>query len=104
MRLRVVQCERGPHDDSYPIRYGLKYCQRFSSVSLNDAGRRWTSATKLCLQQRLSEFLRSNPRPSCRALSDFAFSSHPACYTQPGASVCDLPLGTKARIGTIVDT
>ena len=99
-----LQCERGPRSDSYLIQYGLKYCERFSSLRLDAVGTRWTTSTKLCLQQRLAGLLRSNPRPSCAALTSFAFASHPACYTQPSSSVCDLSIRTQARISTTVDT
>ncbi len=100
----ALQCQRGPASDSYPIQYGLKYCRRFSALRLNARGTRWAEVAHACLQVQLASFLRANPRPTCAALTKFAFASHPRCYTQPGASICDLDPVTQARVALTVDT
>src|SRR6516164_3653077 len=39
----------------------------------------------------------------CKALKTAAFQIHVACYTQPGASVCDLGLSDWVTIYHIID-
>jgi hypothetical protein len=123
---RHLQCERGPAFYSYPIRfgvscskrgrksnkshrrYGLKYCQIFGAMRFGpssppfQSATRWRDQTMVCLQSSLQRFLQRNPRPTCQVLTNFAFNSHPGCYTG-GASICRLSPQNIYKIGTAVE-
>lgn len=76
--------------NSYPINYGKKYCEGFGRANfLSGKARHWLRITRTCLQMVLLPKI-NNRVADCRALTDFAFDSHPACYTQPEASICHL--------------
>lgn len=94
-------------DSGYPIAYGEKYCHRFSGLKgddLSKEGFAWRDATLTCLQQDIANlFVTSNKVKTCGDLKDFAFASHVGCYTQPFASVCNLPLGDWVTITGVVD-
>jgi len=88
-----VEAEHPCGTDGYALGYGEKYCERFMShTNLSERGNAWRDATMACLQQELIAFIGSSRRASCEALSDAAFASHPACYTQVGHSICSLPM------------
>ncbi len=103
------QC--GP--EGYPIDYGQKYCERFmtlntpysiSSSKLSEEGIQWRNATLICLQKDLVAPLRKGPENlSCDELQTLAFDSHPGCYTQPGQSICALPISDWRVIASVVD-
>jgi hypothetical protein len=77
-------------EDGYALGYGERYCKRFlANDDLSPAGKEWRDATMRCLQVRLTRYL-SAPRASCDEIIDGAFDDHPACYTQPGSSICAL--------------
>jgi hypothetical protein len=88
--------------DRYPIDYGLKYCNRFSSRTGSVNFNQWRDATLKCLQDELKVFLTANPTRSCADLTKFAFDSHPKCYTVPGSSICQLSIREKAMVGLSV--
>jgi hypothetical protein len=48
----------------------------------------WRDSVLLCLQHALKPTLLEDL--ACDEIRDRAFDSHPACYTQPSNSVCDL--------------
>lgn len=79
-------------ESGYALGYGEKYCNAFANESgFSATGTAWMKSTMLCLQRHLAaDDLRV---VSCTALTDDAFASHPDCYTQPGASICDLGPG-----------
>ncbi|NOD85922.1 hypothetical protein [Ruegeria sp. HKCCD6119] len=92
--------------DEYFITYGKKYCERFlSKTSLSDAGKTWRDKTLNCLQETIVPKLdiSTNPSCNCSSMRKFAFDSHVQCYTQPGASICDLPVDDIIEIGMTVD-
>lgn len=76
-------------ENGYALGYGEKYCNAFANnAGFSPAGVAWVNGTMLCLQRHLAaEPVQSM---SCSAITDDAFASHPDCYTQPGASICDL--------------
>lgn len=106
-----AQFQCGP--DGYPIRYGLKYCERFISLNtsraytgrlLSSQGLAWRNNTLNCLQDVLIPSLTMVSQISdCQKVTEFAFNSHSRCYTQPGQSICDLPKSDWLIIGTIPD-
>ncbi len=99
----TCKCELS--DYPYFISYGKKYCERFlGSNSWSDAGKVWRDKTLLCLQERIAPILPDDAALcDCKALKDAAFKIHVACYTQAGASVCDLGLGDWATIYGIIN-
>ena len=103
---RLYNCNRQSSENRYPISYGLHYCEAFRSLETRGASsaqRRFVSQTRRCLQNSLKSWAQRNPRGTCAALTDFAFRSHPACYTQRGSSICFLSTAEKARVATVVE-
>jgi len=88
--------------NNYPIGYGLKYCSRFGSSSRGSDYNRWRDATLKCLQDQLKPYLQSNPSASCADLTEYAFDSHPKCYTTEGASICNLGFRDQFFVATTV--
>ncbi|NRA67388.1 MAG: hypothetical protein HRU19_23090 [Pseudobacteriovorax sp.] len=93
--------------EGYAIGYGERYCERFSSrTDFSLKGSEWRDATLVCLQKSLvetSQNLRLGIDISCETITDTAFDSHPACYTQVGKSVCDLGLSDLSVIYDVID-
>jgi len=99
-------CPCDGDQDEYFISYGKKYCSAFlNDANLSDQGKRWRDKTLVCLQEKIVPKLDISNHPSCdcSAMKAFAFDVHVACYTQPGASICDLPDSDVARIAWTVD-
>jgi hypothetical protein len=93
-------------NDGYFIRYGKKYCDRFlGSTGWSAKGNSWRDKTLFCLQQRIAPKLSivANPTCDCKTMKQFAFQTHVECYTQPGASVCQLELSDYKKIYDIID-
>ena len=97
----------GCENSQYPyfISYGKKYCERFLiSASWSPVGATWRDKTLVCLQERILPVLPDSAALcDCKALKTAAFQIHVACYTQPGASVCDLGLSDWVTIYHIID-
>jgi len=68
---------------------------------LSERGMAWRDATMACLQRQLVPFVTAAHTTNCSDVTDSAFASHAACYTQPGHSICALPV---ADIWTIMRT
>ncbi|KAJ6643668.1 hypothetical protein Bhyg_08632 [Pseudolycoriella hygida] len=96
----AVPC--GPN--GYALGYGLKFCQKFKARSLlfSPRGRQWILSTTKCLQNALVPIASGEVVKTCSEIQDYAYDSHPDCYTQPGHSVCDLPITDWALILTII--
>ncbi|MFI5302822.1 MAG: hypothetical protein ACHREM_32435, partial [Polyangiales bacterium] len=77
----------------YALGYGERYCDAFANdAGFSAAGAAWRDSTMICLQRHLADLgAAAVASMTCSSLTDDAFASHPACYTQPGASICDLP-------------
>ena len=84
-------------DAGYPIGYGKRYCERFQNLCGNSLtgqkARQWVAGTMKCLQVAL--VVREKQLTSCSAVTDYAFDSHPDCYTtgsvdNGGVSFCSL--------------
>jgi hypothetical protein len=92
--------------EGYFLRYGKKYCDRFlASTGWSKKGDSWRNKTLLCLQEKIVPRLPIAAHPSCdcKAMKDFAFKTHVDCYTQSGASVCELELADYKKIYDIID-
>jgi hypothetical protein len=92
----------------YPLGYGEKYCNKFYkknelnlNKNLSPKGEIWRDATGKCLQIVLQKKVANNELFSCDLLTKFAFASHPKCYTQEKASICDLPVNDWKIIANI---
>lgn len=94
-------------DSDYFLSYGKRYCEAFlGAANFSDSGRKWRDRTLNCLQEAIVPKLDISENPSCNCseMRSLAFSSHVACYTQTGASICDLGLSDLNEIRRIVDT
>jgi hypothetical protein len=89
--------------EGYALGYGDKYCNRFlANDALSERGAVWRDEVMVCLQRGLGRFL-GDEAATCRELVDGAFDDHPACYTQPHASICDLPPSDWLSIVQTID-
>lgn len=85
-------------DTGYPIGYGERYCNKFLSLNtpnnliLSLAGVKWRNSTLKCLQIELDLGVANHSFNSCDELTNYAFDSHPGCYTLASANICDLPI------------
>lgn len=94
----------------YALSYGEKYCYRFLAIEkkLSSEGKLFNQLTRNCLQKKLiplldiQAFQKILPQaPRCEDILDFAFDSHPECYTEHDHSICflnpitDLPIILK---------
>lgn len=75
----------------YALGYGDRYCHGFKNAAgFSAKGEAWRDNVMLCLQRDLAAKLAVEAL-SCAQIEDFAFASHPGCYTEPGHSICFLP-------------
>ncbi len=101
---KYCPCEGSPSE--YFLTYGEKYCKAFlTSTDFSEAGQKWRDSTLICLQEAIVPHLDIAPNPQCNCTSmrRTAFDSHVGCYTQAGASICDLPAGDITAIGATLD-
>jgi len=89
--------------EGYAVGYGDKYCNRFlANDALSPQGAVWRDETMQCLQTRLGRYL-GDASATCRVVLDGAFDDHPFCYTQPHASICNLPATDWISIVSTID-
>jgi len=101
---KYCPCKGDPAE--YFLSYGKKYCTNFlSNTSFTAAGKKWRDATLVCLQEKIVPHLdiSSAPKCNCAAMRATAFNAHVACYTQPYASICDLPVADLNEIRKVID-
>lgn len=101
---KYCPCQGDPAE--YFLSYGKKYCTNFlSNSSLTAAGKKWRDAALVCLQEKIVPHLdiSATPKCSCSAMRVTAFDAHVACYTQPHASICDLPVADLNEIRKVID-
>lgn len=94
-------------NSGYALGYGEKYCNRFLSIEkkLSEEGKLFNQLTRSCLQKKLIPILNLEfqkliqiEKPLCSEILDYAFDSHPECYTEHDHSICflnpvtDLPI------------
>jgi hypothetical protein len=97
-------CNCAGSEDEYLISFGMNYCNAFlSEHEFSSTGKLWRDSALRCLQESLVPIipLDESKTCDCAKVKEFAYSSHVGCYTQPSASVCDLPL---SDIGLIAKT
>lgn len=97
-------CDNSEHE--YFRAYGKKYCERFASMTnLSESGRIWRDKTLYCLREVIVPMLDFSGSGSCdcKTIREQIFTSHVKCYTQPDASICDLPPNDMLNIFNIVD-
>lgn len=93
-------------DDEYFLSYGKKYCEAFlGAANFSSEGANWRDRTLTCLQETIVPELdiSDNPTCNCSSMRAFAFDSHVSCYTQSGASICDLGVSDLNEIRKIID-
>ena len=100
VRHTCPECRSHPPPDYY-IKYGLKYCEEFSSdldKRLSPAGKKWLTKARCALQKKMEDGLQQNPEMELDSsvLRTFAFETHPSAYLESGIS--DLPLSDMIEI------
>lgn len=101
---KFCPCQGDPAE--YFISYGKKYCTSFlGHAGFSAAGNQWRDAALVCLQERIVPHLPLSTASACdcSAMRGTAFDAHVACYTQAGASICDLPAADLKEIWRIID-
>eukprot|EP01122_Echinamoeba_exundans_P010647 TRINITY_DN4027_c0_g1_i3.p1 TRINITY_DN4027_c0_g1~~TRINITY_DN4027_c0_g1_i3.p1 ORF type:complete len:816 (+),score=82.62 TRINITY_DN4027_c0_g1_i3:2148-4595(+) len=82
-------------EKGYPLGYGNYYCRTYFDMcpAMSDFGQKWCQATRTCLISTGAQLLcqPTTRNYTCEEVKAIAFNSHPACYTLPEASFCDLP-------------
>jgi len=102
---KYCPCQGDPSE--YFQTYGKKYCQRFLSIqNFSASGKNWRNSTLKCLQETIVPDLdiSDNPKCDCGRMKGVAYKSHVACYTKPGASICDLSATDINEIRKVIDT
>ena len=90
-------------EPGYAIGYGEKYCSRYDvDATFSPAGVVWRDAVLHCLQEALVPLLPKASTMTCDAITDFAFDSHPRCYTE-GPSICFLPPSDVLNVVSVID-
>jgi hypothetical protein len=96
----------------YPIGYGKKYCEKLSALEFKPAllevnqkvfpadGNLWRDEVRSCLQEEMESYFQSSEL-SCEGLKEFAFDSHPRCYTQ-SISFCELTPESVLKVGLTI--
>ncbi len=90
----------------YALGYGKKYCNRFRyNHDFSLLGKTWRDKTMFCLQDEINVFLQGEAgQQTCSSLKDYAFDSHPPCYTSAPVSFCELKLRDYRQVLKIIDT
>lgn len=88
----------------YAIGFGLYYCNEFKAHSkrFSSKGQKWLKSTMLCLQVKLIDVANGKVKMNCGEIRKFAFNSHASCYTQPGSSICTIPLADWLQLFIII--
>ena len=98
-----LEAEQPCGESGYAIGYGEKYCGRFDvDMTFSAEGQIWRNNVLHCLQEALVTILPKAPTMTCDAITDFAFDSHPACYTG-SPSFCFLPPSDIANVLSTID-
>jgi hypothetical protein len=69
-------------------------------------GKAWRDSTLRCLQEKIVPELPPDGQADscdCKSMQVKAFDIHVSCYTQSGASICDLPATDWALIFNAID-
>jgi hypothetical protein len=90
-------------EDGYALGYGERFCTGFKNASFSDQGEAWKSSVMGCLQRALVPYTTAAfAKTSCSTVEDFAFNSHPACYTDPSNSICFLPPSDVLEVLSVI--
>lgn len=89
-----LETKKSCGNEGYAIAYGDYYCRRFLNTEFKSENAiKWRNSTMLCLQNALSKnILNTYKQYTCESIENYAFITHERCYTQPGSSICKLPI------------
>lgn len=93
----------GCGEQGYPLGYGARYADRYLDevrAEVSPAGQAFLDTVSVCLQQEMAAFV-ADDVPSCDAVWDHGFSSHPDCYVDSG--FCEVDLESQLAIAAAVD-
>ncbi|KAJ3325670.1 CCR4-NOT regulatory complex component [Boothiomyces sp. JEL0866] len=89
----------------YAIGYGHRFCQAFKDgeSQYTPKGQEWLKSVMMCLQQQLVPLVQGDMSfQSCDAMRQYAYGTHPYCYTLPGETICEIsPLDWARLLVTI---
>jgi hypothetical protein len=88
------------------MKYGHKYCEDFKRLEGRSSStklKQFVKNTRKCLQDSLKTFMRRFPNDSCARMTNYAFASHPNCYTNHNSPICMLNVADQTRVGAIVE-
>lgn len=101
-------------DQGYLLGFGGYYCDKFSAKDFEEwktprrqrlfpsDANQWRDQVRLCLQEQMEEFLEAEPQASCKQVQDFAFGSHPTCYTY-APSFCHMTPESILSVGLTLE-
>jgi hypothetical protein len=77
----------------YAIGYGQYYCEKFAKheAEFSPQGQKWMYDVMQCLQMKLVPVVNKTMKLNCKELKDYAYDTHPVCYTSKVDSICNLP-------------
>jgi hypothetical protein len=99
--------------EGYPIGYGVNYCEKLSALEFHPArtslgaltfpgdGNVWRDEVRTCLQEEMEDYFAKTNEVTCEGLREFAFNSHPNCYTQ-SPSFCELTVESILKVGLTI--
>ncbi|KAJ3308258.1 CCR4-NOT regulatory complex component [Boothiomyces sp. JEL0838] len=89
----------------YTLGYGHRFCQAFKDgeSQYTPKGQEWLKSVMMCLQQKLVPLVEGDMSfKTCDALRQYAYGTHPYCYTLPGETICEIsPLDWARLLVTI---
>ena len=91
-------------NDGYALQFAHYYCQVYLKNRNDFSDRAWQDSARRCLQMKLHDYVsKQQDYPSCKAIQQFGFDSHPTCYekpdeTKPKLTFCEIPFRDKIKI------
>ena len=87
----------------YVQKFIYKYCMAYLNNERIFTNQQWQNGVRVCLQQKLHDYLESNRNANCSAIKNAGFDSHTYCYLQPienetELTFCRLPIHDVAKI------
>jgi len=79
--------------EGYALGYGQYYCEKFAKhvAEFSPQGQKWMYDVMTCLQMKLVPVVKKTMKLTCKELKDYAYDTHPECYTSKANSICNLP-------------
>lgn len=87
----------------YVQKFIYKYCMAYLENRDTFKNQAWQNAVRVCLQQKMLDYLEQNEDTTCAQVTKAGFDSHTECYirpdvTQPELTFCRLPPDDIAKV------